>query len=84
MNKAERVTRDLLKNVVPNRNPDGVTLRHAAWMMNNLPQTPQKRDRWIGYVQYLLVSNGVISLQGLMKATWVQPGEETSHVEDET
>ena len=38
-------------------------------MMCNLPTNPAKRQRWIGYAQALLVTNGVVKLDDLRDMT---------------
>lgn len=65
----ERVTSELLKPFNPVRDENGKTLHHAAWMMDNLPEEQDKRDRWVGYAQCLLVMHGVVSLDQMRDAT---------------
>lgn len=76
MNKAERFTKDLLKDYPPERSQEGQTLRHAAWMMENLPPSLEKRNRWIGWAQCLAVNHGLITLSELMDTIRLKPGEE--------
>lgn len=66
---SETVTRSLLEDIEPERSDDGTSLAHAAWMMDNLPDDPIKRSRWVGYAQALLVIHEAISLIDLRDAT---------------
>lgn len=45
------------------RDPRGGRIHHAAWMLNNLPQdSSDKYNRWIGYIQALMIIHGLITL----------------------
>lgn len=67
--KSETETRKLFKHHSPLRSSQGGTLRHGSWMMENLPEDPVKRARWIGYAQAIAVIRGLISLDKLREIT---------------
>lgn len=64
----------LLVDVAPVRDPEGRTLGHARWMLENLPagtgtRARDRRCRWIGYAQALLVIRGRATLDELRSMT---------------
>ena len=65
VDRSEYETRKLFKHHPPLRSPRGGTLRHASWMMENLPNDPIRKARWIGYAQAIAVVRGLISLDKL-------------------
>ncbi|KFH18474.1 hypothetical protein ELZ19_06845 [Brucella abortus] len=65
---------ELLTDVTAAQDPEGRTLGHAKWMLENLPKGTGARDRdkrcrWIGYAQCLLVIRGRIRLAALKEVT---------------
>ena len=69
MKKIIEVTRKLYENYPKVHSDVGKTLPHGAWMMDNLPHESDKKNRWIGYAQCLLVMNAVVTLDELRDMT---------------
>lgn len=70
---------DLLKNTLRHvligrwipieRDPRGISINHARWMLENLPEENDKAGRWLGYAQALMVVHGIMSLEEMRDVT---------------
>ena len=62
-------TREIIATVSPVKDKSGLSIEHAAWMLDNLPNDIDKKSRWIGYAQALLVFNDKETLENLRETT---------------
>lgn len=58
---AAQGTREVLENIIAERDPEGKTLEHAVWMLEEIvskSKEGEKAHRWLGYAQGLVVLEG--------------------------
>jgi len=56
----------LESEVEAKRDDEGKGLSHAAWMLEGIEKgyiQHEKAHRWLGYIQGLMVTNGVVTLK---------------------
>lgn len=59
------------RNIIVQRHAHLATLAHVRWMTNEVQQWTREREgkamRWLGFVQGVLVANGIFSLDDVKK-----------------
>lgn len=58
------------RGIAPVRSKHGWSIGHAAWMIDNLPSdSSDKYNRWIGYIQALMIIEKLITLDEMRDLT---------------